>query len=522
MSTSAAEKETYIHREAVEPEVTADRVAADVLKVDEARARELQEELNHSRQEGYVAITPEEKRAHLSLNRKFDLFVIPFCALVYLFNGLDRSNLGNAQTDNFSSDIGIPASAVNTATSLFFCTYVPLQPVAVALGKRVGQTTFLGIISLCWGILTLSHAFIKNQAQLIAIRLLIGVAEAGFYPTVVSYLAQFYPRYSLATRIAYFYGSYAIAGAFGGLIAFGCFQINGSLYGWQYLFIIEGACTIGISLFIPFWLPKAPGKAWFLDAEQKAYAEKRMILDSAANLNSEYKLSMRDVVEALKDWKLWITLPWNILASIAPQGFTIFFPLVVKGLGYSGANANLMTVPPYVIGTACLLVFAFSSDHFRERTGHILGALLIVIIGLIMTITIPLANTGGRYAGLVILLAGTFISAPITAAWLAGNTPEPGKRTIILGINGWGNLAGIIGSELYLSKYAPDYQYPLKVTLGLIVASFVGYAGVHVVLRLVNRSKAKKVASMTPEEIETENTSELRYADKKLTFVYGL
>ncbi|KZT59859.1 MFS general substrate transporter [Calocera cornea HHB12733] len=519
---ATTEKETYIHQEAVEPEVTAERVAADLLKVDEARARELQEELDHSRAEGYIPITAEEKREYTALNRKFDLYVIPFCALVYLFNGLDRSNLGNAQTDNFSSDIGIPASAVNTATSLFFCTYVPLQPIAVTIGKRFGQTTFLGIISLSWGILTLSHAFVKNEAQLIAIRLLIGVAESGFYPTVVSYLAGFYPKFSLATRIAFFYGAYSIAGAFGGLIAFGVFQINGSLHGWQYLFIIEGACTIALALFIPFWLPKAPGKAWFLTAEQKVYAEKRMVLDSAANLNSEFKLGMRDIVEALKDWKLWITLPWNILASIAPQGFTIFFPLVVKGLGYSGAKANLMTVPPYVIGTLCLIAFAFSSDHFHERTAHICGALLIVIIGLIMTITIPLQNIGGRYAGLVILLAGTFISAPITVAWLAGNTPEPGKRTVILGINGWGNLAGIIGSELYLSKYAPDYQFPLKVTLGLICASCAGYAGVHVVLRLVNRSKAKKVARMTPEEIEQENTGGPRYADKKLTFVYGL
>jgi hypothetical protein len=118
-----------------------------------------------------------------------------------------------------------------------------------------------------------------------------------------------------------------------------------------------------------------------------------------------------------------------------------------------------MTVPPYVIGAIFLLCFAWSSDHFRNRLYHILVALSIVMIGLILTITLPLENTGGRYAGLVILLAGTFITSPLTAAWLAGNTPEPGKRTVVIGINGWGNLAGIIGSELFLAKYSPDYRY---------------------------------------------------------------
>lgn len=180
-----------------------------------------------------------------------------------------------------------------------------------------------------------------------------------------------------------------------------------------------------------------------------------------------------------------------------------------------------MTVPPYVVGTIFLLIFAYSSDHFKNRTYHILGGLAIVLIGLIIIITLPLTNTGGRYAGLVVLLAGTFISAPITVAWLAGNTPEPGKRTIILGINGWGNIGGIIGSELFLSKYGPTYHFPLKVTAGLIAASFVGYSCYRLLFLFVNKYKARKVAGMTPEQVEEENMNGTRYADKKWTFVYG-
>lgn len=256
----------------------------------------------------------------------------------------------------------------------------------------------------------------------------------------VSYLSTFYPRFDLAYRIAWFYGSYAVAGAFGGLIAYGCFHIKGALYGWQYLFIIEGLLTLVVACITPFWLAAGPKHAWFLKEHERKYAEQRMILDSAANADSTYRLTKRDIMEGILDWKLWCVLPFNVLASIAPQGFTIFFPLVVKGLGYSGTTANLMTVPPYVIGTIVLLCVAASSDHFHERTIHILSGVTVVMIGLILDIVLPLHDVHARYGGLVILLAGTFVASPITVAWLAGNTPEPGKRTFILGINGFGNL----------------------------------------------------------------------------------
>ncbi|KZP01749.1 MFS general substrate transporter [Calocera viscosa TUFC12733] len=459
---------------------------------------------------------------HKRLNRKLDIYIIPFLATIYLFNGLDRSNLGNAQTDNFSTDIGIPASAVNQATSLFFVTYIPFHPIIVGYGKKMGQTRFITMLCFIWGLLTLCHAFIKNDAQLIAIRLLMGAAECGFYPTAVSYLSYFYPRYDLAFRFSLFYSMFSVAGAFGGLIAFGVFQINGSLYGWQYLFIIEGAVPILLSFAAPFVLAKEAKTAWYLTPEEREYAEKRMIIDAAANLGSATKLTKRDIWEACIDWRLWVTLVGNICSTLAGQGLATFFPVVVKGLGFSGAIANLMTVPPYIAGSVVLLLFAWSSDRHKERTFHILGGLILVVVGLILTLVLPLENTGGRYAGLIVLLSGSFISSPLSAVWLAGNTPEPGKRVIVISFNGWGNLSGVIGSELFQPQYGPDYRFPLKVTLALIVTSFFLYIIVNCLLRYANHLRAKKIASMTPEEIEEENKSDVRVGDKKYTFVYGL
>ena len=140
---------------------------------DEKDVQVLRSELEHSKLGGYVPITDEEKKQSRALNRKLDLYVLPFTVMIYLLNGLDRSNLGNAQTNGFTKDLNMPSTAINTATSLFFCTFVPLQPVSTAIGKRVGQSKWLAFISLGWGILTLSHAFVKTEGQLIAVRLLV-------------------------------------------------------------------------------------------------------------------------------------------------------------------------------------------------------------------------------------------------------------------------------------------------------------------------------------------------------------
>lgn len=222
-----------------------------------------------------------------------------------------------------------------------------------------------------WGVLTIGQAFIKGRGALIAIRLLIGAFEAGFYPTAVAYLSFFYTRYDLAVRLGLFYGQYAIAGAFSGAIAYGVFQIqNRVLRSWQYLFIIEGALTVLMAGIALFWLPEGPGKAWFLSKTDRKMAAERMRKDNELYVQHTYgesgvereRLTKRDVTETAKDWKLWYILFFNICGSVPSQAFSVFLPLVVQGLGYKSIEANLMSVPPYVCGAVGLYLFALSSD----------------------------------------------------------------------------------------------------------------------------------------------------------------
>ncbi|KAF1846168.1 major facilitator superfamily transporter [Cucurbitaria berberidis CBS 394.84] len=473
--------------------------------------------------------SPQYKAMSKRVNRKMDIALLPFLSLLYLFNGLDRSNVGNAETQGFTRDIGASPDDLNLAVSLFFITFVLLQPPSAAVGRWVGAKHWITIIMLGWGVFTVAHAFIRGRNALIAMRLMIGAFEAGFYPTAVAYLSFFYCRYDMAVRVGLFYGQYAIAGAFSGSIAYGVFHLKGTrLHNWQYLFIIEGTLTILIAVVAWFWLPRSPGSAWFLNAEEQKFAAERILKDNAQYVAHEYgsdggerqRLTRRDIVETGKDWKLWYVLVFNICASVPSQAFSVFLPLVVQGLGYSSIRANLMSVPPYVCGATGLYLFALSSDYHKERGYHIVGGIFIALVGLIITVTVH--SSGAKYAGLCILLLGSYISPPLTVVWLSGNTPEPGKRSLVLGVNGFGNLAGVIGSQLYKRRYAPHYLFPSYVTIGFITVALVGYTAYKFSLQAVNSRKAEIMASKTAEEIEEERVDEARYADKKWTFIYGL
>lgn len=214
----------------------------------------------------------------------------------------------------FTRDIGVEPDDLNLAVSLFFVTFVTLQPASAAMGRWLGAKNWIPIIMMGWGACTIAQAWTNNKASLITIRLLIGAFESGFYPTAVAYLSTWYTSFDLAVRIALFYGQYAVAGAFGGSIAYGVFQIKGgTLHNWQWLFIIEGAATCVVAAVAWFWLPTGPQSAWFLNRENRKLVVNRIRRETAMYVQHDDednglgkgRLTKRDWIETAKDWKLW-------------------------------------------------------------------------------------------------------------------------------------------------------------------------------------------------------------------------
>jgi MFS family permease len=350
-----------------------------------------------------------------------------------------------------------------------------------------------------------------------------------------------------------FYGQYAIAGALGGILSYCVFSIIPSTdhptawKSWQILFLLEGATTVMLAMVGFLWLPHNAKTAWFLNPEERLWAEERIkqdqdrtvlqsstmfvtgepteelpsqfeetqgLLNQATSNRDEHNrlkpvtddrgLSNDDILEAILDWKLWYLLVCNILSAIPATAFSVFLPLILKPLTSTPAGANLLSVPPFLFGATVLFIFSYWSDRSKQRIIPILWSLGLLAVGLTGVVVLPSSWPAIRYIFLCILLSGTYPASPLTIAWLTGNFPEAGKRSIALGINGWGNLAGVIASMLFHPKFGPAYILPFLITLILVLVAFIGYAVFRKLLVIVNDRRKSSIKTWSEDEIEAE------------------
>lgn len=364
----------------------------------------------------------------------------------------------------------------------------------------------------------------------------------------VSYLSLFYTRFEFGRRLSLFYGQAAVGGALGGVISYLVFshfpdrhehgeegdpELNTKWQSWQVLFLLEGCLTIFVAFVGYFWLPHSAETAWFLTPAERQYASERVIRDRAMQSDSatthhedpeqerdydeesrgllnpsqpysttksgtavidDRGLTPHDITSAFLSPTIWHILACNILSAIPGYAFSVFLPLILEPLTDSpnAALVNLLTAPPYICGAVTLYLFATYSDKHKKRIIPVLFGLLIMVIGLVLVVSLPTSKPWAipRYLALNVLLAGTFIASPLTVAWLSGNTPSPGKRALLLGINGWGNLAGVLSAMLFKPKYAADgYIVPFWWTLGCVAVAAGGYV---LLLRNVKRENARR------------------------------
>lgn len=199
--------------------------------------------------------------------------------------------------------------------------------------------------------------------------------------------------------------------------------------------------------------------------------------------------------------------------------FTTFLPLIVEGMGYAGVKATLMAVPPFIAGTAGLIAIVYSSDHLKERSLHTVFGMCLGLIGCVVMATSH--NEKLRYGFAHVCHAGVFAGGPLVAVWLASNTPNKACRSVILGINGWSNLAGVIAGQLFKSKYAPGYKYPLVVTMVLIAVGMGGFLAMRGVYMWENRRRRAIMRAWEGGDFVEEQNRMDRRGDRKVTWVYA-
>ncbi|KAL4915022.1 major facilitator superfamily domain-containing protein [Aspergillus aurantiobrunneus] len=431
----------------------------------------------------------------------------------------EQSNLANAKTDGLDEDINLQGNEYSLLVLLFYIPFGLFDLPWNLLIKRYSARTMLSLMTVVWGICAMCQCAAHNFGSMLAIRIILGVFEAGFFAGATFYFTLFYTRGEIGFRLAVLQSFAVLASAFSGLISFGLFQINHrTVKGWQWLFIVEGAMTFIAGIIGFWWLPDNGQTAWFLNERERAAASARLLRDTSSEVAT--KLELKAAFQTWSDWKFPI---WALVTFTYPVAYATamnFFPLIVSRLGYDTVKTNLWTVAPNLVGAVILLCVAKSSDHFRERSLHIIFSLTVSLAGMLILACIDVVNHKAvSYFACFLLAAGAYIPSCLVHAWHNNNNTNENSRAANTGFFvGLGNLAGILSAATFRTEYAPKYIPTLAATCACNGACIVatGFLGAWMRVENGRRDRAQGVR-LQAKQVETvhltqgERSAEWRY-----------
>ncbi|EIE80286.1 hypothetical protein RO3G_04991 [Rhizopus delemar RA 99-880] len=378
----------------------------------------------------YVAPSPSESRALLW---KLDLRIIPLIGALYLCSFLDRVNIGNARLAGLTTDLNISPNAYNAALSIFFAGYVLFEVPSNMILKVVGPSKWIPIVMLSWGI-----------------------TEAGLFPGIIFYLSLWYTRGEQATRVALFFSCSTLAGAFGGVLAYGIMQMDGvgGLHGWQWIFIIEAIPTLLLAFAAYALLPDFPENSKFINDREREVVIHRLKKDAGPANQTHF--SWKQFRSAFTDYKVYYHALIFLCGCIPLYSLSLFMPSIIEGMGFTELNAQAMTAPPY--GLACILTILVSmhADKKRERGLHVAVPAAFSAIGYALLIILRERGAVAMYIAAFIAAAGVFAQIPPMVTWLTSNIGGHTKRGVASAfLVSVGNIGGAIAGQIYRSNDAP-------------------------------------------------------------------
>ncbi|KAJ3718073.1 major facilitator superfamily domain-containing protein [Lentinula guzmanii] len=433
--------------------------------------------------------------------RKLDHRVLPVMTMFYLLSFLDRTNVGNARVAGLQTDLGMSNKQYSIALTVTYVPYILSELPSNLMLKAVGPHLMLPTMLTLWGIVTALQGIVDSYSGLLACRFFIGLLEGGVFPGLVLYLSYFYPRYKMNTRITLFFSSASLSGAFSGILAYGIIRMDGigNRPGWSWIFILEGLFTFLFGLSSYFVFPRSLEKTWFLSPEEKAYVKGKLLEDTH---KEEEVFTWKEVIEAFKLPQLWLLGMAFFFAATILFGLAYFSPSIIQGLGYTAADAQLMSVPPYAVACIVALIASFISDRYRCRGIVCIVSVLFCAIGFAMFLGSQSKRV--QYGSLFFSVTGAYMAAPTQATWNANNaSPQTRRATVIAMGFILANSGGIVATWL-LGSLSPAPRYT-KATITLLVFSLLAalFSVLNLLyLRVQNGKKAERRKTMSREDEE--------------------
>lgn len=372
--------------------------------------------------------------------------LMPLIMIGYLCAYLDRSNVGMAAT-TMSSDLHFSNTVFGFGAGLFFLGYFIAEIPSNLILNKVGARRWLARILITWGIVAGLTAFVWDEWSFYGNRILLGVAEAGFFPGVVLYLTWWFPTY-YRTRMQAIFQSAGLISLFigpplGGLLM----RLQGAagLQGWQWLFLLEALPPV-IMCFVTYkLLTDRPEQATWLEPEQKKWLIARM----AAERTQREAIRTYSLGEAFTNLKIWLLTLADFGINAAAYGLAFFLPMIIRDLGVDTNWIGSVTALPYICAFFGSIYWGYHSDRSGDRTWHVVGACLVSTLGFSTCIFIGNGHPAITVVALCLAVMGTNSITPvfwgIPSAMLTGAAAAGGFAMI----NSIGNLGGWFGPSVY-------------------------------------------------------------------------
>jgi ACS family tartrate transporter-like MFS transporter len=372
--------------------------------------------------------------------RKASLRLIPLISLGYGAAYMDRINISFASLQ-MNRDLHFSATVYGFGAGLFFLAYAACEIPSNLLLYRIGARRWLSRIMVTWGLVAMAMLLVRTPSQFYAMRFLLGVAEAGFFPGILFYLTQWFPASYRARTMSRWYIALPLSSVFMGAIAGSLLDLNGrfGLSGWQWLFLIEGLPAILLGVIFFMVLPDSPHDAKWLTPGERDWIINSIEAESANTTHSSHS-----VLSALRDPRVWQIGIFMMLMLASNYAITFSAPAILQASTHlSNTYVGFLISGMNILAVGSMLVGALSSDRTGERFWHVIvpcvvAACAFVVCGVSNLPTLIVPGVA------IIFVAYTFMQGPL---WAVPPTFFTGRAAAagIAAINMVGMLGGFLG-----------------------------------------------------------------------------
>ncbi|RYP17295.1 hypothetical protein DL765_004586 [Monosporascus sp. GIB2] len=425
------------------------------------------------------------KRAALErrLRLKVDLRLCTIAGILCSLNLLDSGVISSASVTSMPADLGLTGTRFSISIFIFTVSSIAFQLPSTLAVRTFGPRPWFAFITFGFGLVTMCTAFVRTWRQMIAMRVLLGMAMSGIYPGLTYLISTWYPRREQQTRFAFLQSGEVIILATGSIVNYGLNGLGGrgGLEGWRYMFLVQGLIAMFFGALTYFWIVDFPENAhrtpWFLTAEEQRLAVSRIDADRADVEPDPF--TWRAVFVHAADPKVYGFATLFFLLNLVSTSLSYFLPIILQsGMGFSEDEAILLSAPPYYYAVVPVLLSSAFADRFGLRGPIILFNCACLIAGFGMLGFS--ANLTARYVG-TFLATGAYVSNwAALSAYQANNVAGQWKRAFtaaaVTAMNGAG---GIAGSFIVRQDEAPYYVTAVWVSIGshiLIIALVAAFS----------------------------------------------